>query len=68
MEELMHRDESAAVQERLESDLLKRQVTAGPTEAAVAVEPESKRTARIGGASSSAGPTRPLSGSDSRDR
>eukprot|EP00971_Amphidinium_carterae_P172115 3412407-Amphidinium_carterae.1 len=56
MEELMHRDESATVQERLERDLLKRQVTAGPRKAPVAVEPESKRTARTGGASSSAGP------------
>eukprot|EP00971_Amphidinium_carterae_P196248 3893890-Amphidinium_carterae.3 len=36
MEELMRRDEGAAVQERLERDLLKRQATAGPTEVVVA--------------------------------
>eukprot|EP00971_Amphidinium_carterae_P038490 757022-Amphidinium_carterae.2 len=51
----MQRDKDATVQERLERDLLKKQVTAGPTEAAVAVQPESRGTAQTGGAGSTAG-------------
>eukprot|EP00971_Amphidinium_carterae_P034581 680917-Amphidinium_carterae.2 len=58
MEELMLRDEDAVVQERLERDLLKRQVAAGCNEAVVVAQPE-RRGATQTGEGSTAGWLRP---------